>query len=207
MTDQSSTSLPTEATIAFFDFDGTLTTRDTLIPFIKFVVGSRTFYTKLLLVIPILMGYFTKLIPNDVAKEKVIRIYLDGYPIEKLENAGRQFSRKILPSMLRPEGINYLHWHQGNGHQCILVSASLDLYLNPWASMNGVSTVLSTSLQINNGYITGKIAGKNCHGEEKVKRINDFLERLPYKKIYAYGDSPADQPMLDVADIGKKIGN
>ncbi|WP_257292907.1 haloacid dehalogenase-like hydrolase, partial [Endozoicomonas sp. ONNA1] len=56
------------AVVAFFDFDGTLTTGDTLMPFLKYVLGRRKYYAKLFLVSPILVAYFAKVLRNDIAK-------------------------------------------------------------------------------------------------------------------------------------------
>lgn len=193
---------PNARPVAFFDFDGTLTTGDTLMPFLKFVVGTPTYYAKLALVSPVLAAYFAKLLRNDIAKQIVLKQYLAGYHIDDLSERGQRFSDEVIPTMLRPEGMERLRWHQEQGHECVLVSASMDVYLNAWAKSEGFSEVICTALEKDdNGYVSGSIQGENCHGEEKVRRIisSNFRKRKP---AFAYGDSKGDVPMLQHADHG-----
>jgi len=186
--------------VAFFDFDGTLTTGDTLMPFLKFVVGTPTYYAKLALVSPVLTAYFAKLLRNDIAKQIVLKQYLAGYHIDDLFERGQRFSDEVIPTMLRPEGMERLRWHQEQGHECVLVSASMDVYLNAWAKREGFSEVICTALEKDDsGYVSGSIQGENCHGKEKFSRISSFSEDVGRMK-YAYGDSPGDYEMLSYSD-------
>lgn len=188
--------------IAFFDFDGTLTTKDTLMPFLKFVVGKPVYYIKLFAISPVLIAYFLKLIRNDVAKQLVLKWYLSGYSIDELFDLGNRFSQKIIPGMLRTEGMERLRWHQQQGHECILVSASLDIYLESWVKMENINALLSSQLAVKKDCITGKLKGGNCFGEQKVQRILEWLNgRLP-PFIYAYGNSKGDESMLMFANEG-----
>ncbi len=191
-----------DTTVAFFDFDGTLTTGDTLMPFLKFVVGKPKYYWNLLLVMPVLVCYLFKLIRNDVAKEVVLKRYLAGYHIDELFALGELFSKEIIPTMLRPEGMERLRWHQEQGHECVLVSASLDIWLNSWGSMNGFNSVITTKLEVDKNEVTGRISGLNCHGQEKVNRINSFFKNKNPEKSYAYGDTKGDFYMLKHVDSG-----
>jgi len=189
--------------VAFFDFDGTLTTGDTLMPFLKYVVGAPTYYAKLILLSPVLAAYFAKLLRNDIAKQIVLKSYLAGYHIDKLFELGQRFSEENIPTMLRPEGMERLRWHQEQGHECVLVSASLDVYLNAWAKPTQFSEVICTSLQENNNRrASGKIGGKNCYGEEKLVRIQKWESKISQTKRYAYGDTSGDIPMLIYVDYG-----
>lgn len=194
--------------IAFFDFDGTLTTGDTLMPFIKFVVGKPTYYAKLILLSPILIAYFAKLLRNDIAKKIVLKQYLADYHIDELFAKGQRFSEEVIPAMLRPAGIERLRWHQAQRHECVLVSASLDVYLKFWADSEGFSSVICSSLEISSlGYVSGTLDGENCHGEEKVRRINKSIGQISDRVAYAYGDTPGDKPMLAIAEYAYKLEN
>lgn len=188
-------------TVAFFDFDGTLTTGDTLMPFLKFVVGAPKYYAKLTLVSPVLMAYFAKLIQNDVAKQIVLKQYLAGYHIDELFELGQQFSEEVIPTMLRPVGIERLRWHQERGHECVLVSASLDLYLDYWARGQQLSRSICSSLSVDNKMcVSGKLSGNNCYGDEKLLRIRDYLVGRSVAVTYGYGDTSGDLPMLKALD-------
>lgn len=183
--------------IAYFDFDGTLTTGDTLMPFLRYVVGAPTYYAKLAIISPVLAAYVTKLLRNDIAKQLVLQHYLSGYHIDELFEHGQHFSENVIPKMLRPEGMERLRWHQAQGHECVLVSASMDVYLNAWAGSEQFSGVICTTLeQSDNGYVSGKINGQNCHGDEKTKRIMEWQGSINPLDTYAYGDTAGDLPML-----------
>ena len=190
-------------TVAFFDFDGTLTTGDTLMPFLKYVVGAPTYYAKLVLLSPVLAAYFVKLLRNDIAKQIVLKSYLAGYHIDKLFELGQRFSEEIIPTMLRPEGMERLRWHQEQGHECVLVSASLDVYLRTWAKSERFSELICTSLKIDDySKVVGDIEGTNCYGKEKMKRLCKTNFNIRSRFSYAYGDTKGDLPMISLVDKG-----
>ena len=60
--------------IAFFDFDGTITTDDSLIKFIRFAVGDFKMMLGMFLLSPMLVA-FSKIIPN-YSKAKDVGIFL-----------------------------------------------------------------------------------------------------------------------------------
>lgn len=190
--------------VAFFDFDGTLTQGDTLMPFLKFVVGRPKYYWNLMLVSPVLVGYFLKLVRNDIAKETVLKRYLAGYPIEQLVALGERFSTEVIPSMLRPEAIQRLRWHQEQGHDCVLVSASFDVWLKCIGQDLNVSHVISSELLTKSKIVDGRIKGLNCYGKEKADRIKAWMkaENRQPSFTYAYGDSSGDTEMLSMVDEG-----
>lgn len=191
--------------VAFFDFDGTLTIDDTLMPFLKFVVGRPKYYWNLMLVSPVLVGYFLKMVRNDIAKETVLKRYLAGYPIDQLFALGKRFSTEVIPSMLRPEAIQRLRWHQEQGHDCVLVSASFDVWLKPIGQDLNLSHVISSELSTKSQksqIVDGHIQGLNCYGKEKADRIKAWMKaenRIP-SFTYAYGDSSGDTEMLSIAN-------
>ena len=64
--------------IAFFDFDGTITTKDSLLEIIKFQKGIPAFYTGLFFQLPWLIAFKIKIIPNDAAKQKMLTYFFGG---------------------------------------------------------------------------------------------------------------------------------
>lgn len=189
--------------VAFFDFDGTLTRRDTLLPFLHLISGTPKFVAKMAYLSPVLAAYAMKLMRNDVAKEIVLKHFLRGIRLEALYSLGREFVEDVLPKLERPEGIELLRWHKAQGHACVLVSASLDVYLAQWARNAGFDDWITSSLTIDgNGLVTGHLEGGNCFGEEKVRRIKTWLSDKDCIARYAYGDSYGDVPMLNLVDHG-----
>ncbi|NEO84356.1 MAG: HAD-IB family hydrolase [Spirulina sp. SIO3F2] len=193
------TSIP-KTIIAAFDFDDTLTRHDSFLPFLRFCVGWPRFCWGLLVLSPTLSAYMLKLIPNWQAKEKFLTYFLAGQNVETLRSRVQTFATQQLPTFLRPEAIERLRWHQAQGHQVILVSASPELYLEPWAQTMGIETVLGSQLEVVKGGYTGRLAGKNCYGQEKVDRLQQELGELQQYTLYAYGDSKGDRALLAAAD-------
>src|SRR6476469_2752619 len=91
--------------IAFFDFDGTITTKDTLLEFIKFCKGGFSFYIGFLLYAPYLVAYKLKIISNQTAKEKILSHFFQDTPVEVFKNYCSDFSKKVLPALIRKKAI------------------------------------------------------------------------------------------------------
>lgn len=197
--------------IAFFDFDGTITTSDTLLEFIKFTKGPFRFYAGFLLNSPWLIAYKLKIISNQTAKEKVLGFFFRNTTLAKFQQDCDNFAARILPSLIRPKALQEIDRLREAGATVVLVSASPENWIRGWAAEKGMellatrlATRLTTRLDpvpvpvpvIKDERLTGKIAGLNCHGEEKVNRIRQVYTLSDYHEIYTYGDTGGDKPML-----------
>lgn len=194
--------MPSHPPVAFFDFDGTLTRGDSLMPFLRQLAGTPKFLLEISLLSPVLAAYLCGWIRNDRAKVAVLKRLLRGRHRDELFRAGTQFSRSFLPKMVRPEGMERLQWHQSEGHCCVLVSASLDVYLETWAREHGMDALICSQLIYDHELATGELAGNNCFGPEKVKRVQAWLKERQVATTYAYGDSKGDLPLLRTATYG-----
>jgi len=187
--------------VAAFDFDGTLTRRDTLLPFLFHTLGSFEVARHALVLSPTLVGYGLGLIRNDIAKERVFVQCLAGMRMDELRQHAERFAENVLPTLLRTEALLRLDWHKRQGHHCMVISASLELYVRPWAIKTGFDDVIATHLEVReDGRITGKLAGANCFGTEKVRRLDALLGDRGSYTLYAYGDSRGDKELLSAAD-------
>lgn len=184
--------------LALFDFDGTLTTKDTFIAFIKFYCGTGRFLLGFLLLSPILVLFKLKIIPNWKAKEYVLTYFFKGEHIDTFNSMGKQFVEKGLPKMMRKEAELKFKKHIDAGDMVVVVSASAVNWVKPWTDKMGVD-IIATNLQTENNLLTGKIIGRNCYGPEKVARIGKHLNVDDYTDIHVYGDSRGDREMLDLA--------
>ncbi|MXV16174.1 HAD-IB family hydrolase [Hufsiella ginkgonis] len=185
--------------IAAFDFDGTLTTKDTLFEFLLFYFPLSRLAAGFALLSPMLLLYKLKVISNNEAKERLFRYFFNGTEINGFNQKCREFAAGI-EKLLRPEAIAKLKWHQESGHQLVIISASPENWILPWAGQYGVK-VLATKLEVVNGHITGKFLTNNCYGGEKVVRLlSEFPDRGNYG-LYAYGDSNGDKELLAAADF------
>lgn len=191
----------TKMVVAAFDFDGTLTHRDTLFPFLLHVAGPLEFSFKFLSLLPTLSLYALGMMKNDIAKIKVLRRFLADMDMAALQQQALQFAEKKLPSLLRSEAMQRLEWHKQQGHRCVVVSASLEIYLRPWASKVGFSDILGSKLvEQADGTISGNLLGENCFGPEKMRRLEALLGKRDEYILYAYGDSRGDKELLSAAD-------
>jgi len=185
--------------LALFDFDGTLTTKDSMADFIKFAVGAPSYYFGLLLLSPILVAFKLKLIRNDTAKEKLISYFFKGWDSTHFEHVADQYSLKRIDKILKSEAMKRITWHQNQGHKVVIVSASMEYWLRKWCAQKHIE-LIATHLEISGGKLTGKFAGKNCHGDEKVTRIRQAINLSEFECIFAYGDSSGDTAMLELAN-------
>ena len=196
--------------VAAFDFDGTLTRRDTLFPFLLHVAGPTKFSFKVMMLLPTLTGYALGLIRNDIAKVKVLRCFLANMEMATLRQHALQFAEHKLPALLRQEAMQRLAWHRQQGHRCVVVSASLELYLRPWASKAGFNDIIGSRLEeLDGGRTSGNLLGENCFGPEKLRRLEALLGSRDGYTLYAYGDSRGDKELLSAADFPfyKKFSN
>jgi len=188
--------------VAAFDFDGTLTKRDTLLPFLADVAGSPRVARALAFDAPRLAGMAIGRADRDAAKTRLIARALKGRSYVDVAARGRIYARRVVDRGLRPEVLARLRWHQGAGHDVVIVSASLDAYLHEIARLLDVDAVLCTTLEVDrDGIVTGELAGGNCRGPEKAARIAAHLDAdRANVTLWAYGDSSGDEELLAMAD-------
>jgi HAD superfamily hydrolase (TIGR01490 family) len=184
--------------IAFFDFDGTITNRDSFLDFVRFLVGTPRFLLGMATAIPYLFTYSLGRISHEELKNRVYSRFFKGRSRAELERAARVYSKRKLPRLLRPAALQKIHWHQQQGHRVVVVSASADLWLQPFADRYRLE-LIATRLEVRNGRLSGRMLGPNCKGPQKVIRIREKYNLDRYEKVYAYGDSRGDREMLQLA--------
>lgn len=197
-------------TVAAFDFDGTLTYSDTLIPFFRSTFGNLKTAKGLLKLLPRLSTYFIGNVSRQQAKELILTHFLKDLPYNEVESFGKVFAEGTLESLLNVKAMDKFKWHKSQGHTCVLISANLSFYLFPWAQNAGFDHAITSCAAINEkGRITGKLEGLNCYGPEKVKRLKELMGDKSNYTLYAYGDSQGDAELLNYADFPfyRKIEN
>jgi phosphatidylglycerophosphatase C len=188
-------------TVAVFDFDKTLTTRDTLLPFLFFTHGWMKASYNLLTLTPHFIQFIFNRQSRQLVKEKILTTFYAGYSMKELQKQGQIYADQKLDKYLNLEAMERLRYHQAQQHRCLLVSASLDFYLSPWAQRQGFETVLSSQLQVSpTGQVTGKLKELNCWGPEKRRLLLSYLGPKKFYDLYVYGDSEGDREILQLAD-------
>ena len=194
--------------VYIFDFDGTLTTRDTLLLFIRFVCGRWGFVAVFLRYAPLLVLMKLKLYPNWRVKQKVFAHCFGGLTTETFNDYCCSFARKYGSCVLRPKGFATVRKALDEGATVMIVSASVDNWVRPFfddilttLSNPTAFVVLGTEVEAIDGILTGQFKSRNCYGAEKVRRLSAQLP-APREDCYivAFGDSRGDKEMLQYAD-------
>ena len=192
--------------VAVFDFDGTLSRRDTLLPFLRRTRGaSRTSIALLANSLVLARGMVAGDDGRDAAKEAVLRHLLAGQHVEELRAAALVFADVVIKRGLNAPVLERVRSHQADGHELVIVTASPELYVGPIGERLGFDAVLGTRLETDgNGRLTGRLQGRNCRGAEKVERLRAWLGDGD-ATLYAYGDSAGDRQLWDFADHAYRV--
>ena len=184
--------------IVAFDFDGTLTTKDTLLAFIRYACGTKAFAIGFLRYAHLLVLMKLGLYPNWKAKQKVFAHFFEGMKIEEFDGLCQRFA-KDNQHLLRPKGLEVLHQALDEGAEVLIVSASIDNWVKAFFNIESLC-VIGTQVEVKDGRLTGRFLTKNCYGQEKVNRILALYPNRQDYHLTAYGDSRGDKELLAFAD-------
>lgn len=185
-------------TIAFFDFDNTITKTDSFLDFIKYAKGKKALRKFFILKCFSLVGYKLGLVPGKTMKEIAISYFFKEKEETELKNLGQEYVANRLTTILKTVAIDKLNWHRSNNHKIVIVTASLSYWIEPWCVQNKYG-LMATNIDILDDRITGRLNGANNNYNEKSRRIREMFDLKDYEYIYAYGDSKGDRAMLDLA--------
>jgi HAD superfamily hydrolase (TIGR01490 family) len=185
--------------LAVFDVDDTLTRGDSLIWFGWYVLkrgGLKTFCLPALALCS--MKYLFGLCNAGEFKAAVLKTLLLGTSVSAAEHLAGRFASELLLGKRFEIGTERIRWHKERKHRIVLLSASPEIYLQKFASLIGADTLICTRLIARDGYLTGELAGENCKGDEKLKRLSSeaTLRDADWRASYGYGNSAEDIPFL-----------
>lgn len=184
--------------LALFDFDGTITTRETYADFMRIAVAPQRLALGKLLLAPLIVGYRLGLVSGTRARSGIVRFAFRGVAEAGVASAGETMARDLLPGLLREQAVERIDWHKARGDVVVVVSGGFDLYLSHWCRQHGVE-LLCSRLETANGILTGRYLGEQCVGEEKCRRIRQQYQLAQFARVYAYGDTAEDLAMLAMA--------
>jgi phosphatidylglycerophosphatase C len=192
--------------VAAFDFDGTLSPRDNLVPFLRRVAGTGPTLEAFAATTATLARRGRNQWTRNAAKAEVVRRLLGGREAEAVDAAARAFADDIVSRHLRSEAVERVDWHRTQGHRLVIVSASFANYLRPIAETLRFDAVIATELEVaDDGRLTGRLAGANVRGAEKARRLDEWLAGTP-AFVWAYGDSSGDRELWARADRAVRLG-
>ena len=184
--------------IVAFDFDGTLTVRDSFTAFLRWRAGPRAYATGRLKLAPAALLY---LFDHDRGRLKAAaaKVFLGGMTRDEIAAEARAFAEEYARKLLRPDALRVWRGWQAQGARTAIVTASPDILVAPFARGLGAEALIGTPLEFDaDDRFTGRLAGTNCRGPEKVRRLREvFGEGMRLEA--AYGDTDGDREMLAVA--------
>ena len=193
--------------IVAVDLDGTLTDRDCFTRFLRFELGlARLFWCVVRSLRPLALSLLRG--SRNEAKA-VLSSWLQGRSQFELESSARRFAQTHISHWLREDVSEPIEALRLEGARVVIVSASYDLYVSEVGEMIGAEAALATQLEFVDGWCTGRLATPNCRGEEKVRRLSEWLEQncstSEEVRVVAYGDSSGDDAMLAFANEGVRV--
>ncbi|GHV38693.1 haloacid dehalogenase [Synergistales bacterium] len=185
--------------LALFDFDGTLTTRDSFRDFLFSSFGRRRVALAASKTVLASIRSFRR--DRGFLKETMLRSLLGGMPYDFYLSMAKKYADTKIEKIIRPAALEIFSKHLSRKDSVYIVTASMREWVASWAERHGKEiVVIGTELEVDGGILTGRLATPNCRGAEKVARIRKTVDLGLYSEIYAYGDSRGDHEMLALAD-------
>lgn len=195
--------------VYLFDFDGTLTSADTLLEFIRYACGRRRFFIGFALFSPLLVLMKLHLYPNYRAKQRLFAWYFKGMSIDNFDLVCRRFAHHNQ-RLMRQKALDKLREIFHNNDTLCVVSASIDNWVRPFFDNISKASrsdfrVIGTEVEVDtDGVLTGRFRTHNCYGAEKVRRVLEAMPQLKSNRddfwVVACGDSRGDKELLEFAD-------
>ncbi len=191
-----------QKSLAVFDLDSTLTMKDTYLDFLIRFLLSHLSRMPRTIALPFDVARF-KLGQRDNCwlKQRFLNAILGGVRRDEVDEFSRRFVDDLFVRGMRDSAISRLAEHQKAGDRVILVTASFDFYVRYLAQKLGIEEVIATGAEWKDEALTGKLAGQNCYGVEKLRRLDLALgdSRDEYF-VTAYSDHHSDMELMRWAD-------
>jgi phosphatidylglycerophosphatase C len=187
-----------QKTLILFDFDGTITSKDSFWDFLRFVKGDFSLFIGLVLA-TLKQVFSLGKFDNSTLKAAILSHFFKGFSENELIILGEKYFHTRMQHILKPKILLKIESYKKENSELALVSASIDCWLLPFAKAHGM-TLICTELAYKKGIFSGYFATPNCNYEEKATRIKARFNLENYLKIIAFGNSKGDQAMLDLAD-------
>jgi phosphatidylglycerophosphatase C len=194
--------------LVIFDLDGTITWRDSFVPFLLGFLSRNPGYCRGLWRVPgALVRYLFDGGDRGRLKEALLVGLLRGVDRQTLEDWTVDFVKDLVAHGARPQALDQIHRHRAEHDRLVLLSASPDLYVDRIGRHLEFDETLATGVRWNGDHLDGRLTTQNRRGEEKARCLEALRTRHPGLQVVAYGNSAADFPHLQLADEGWLISN
>lgn len=189
-----------QAPLVAFDFDGTLTVRDSFTAFLRWRAGPARYAWGLLRLLPAGLAFLVHRDRGRI-KAQAVAEFLKGLPKTQLEAETQAFAAETAARLFRSDALAAWRRWRAEGARLLIISASPDLVVAPFAATLGADVLIATPMGYDaQGRVQGAFAGPNCRGPEKVSRLKALFGPNVTLKA-AYGDTSGDREMLELAEI------
>jgi phosphatidylglycerophosphatase C len=192
---------PPPTWVAVFDLDGTLTWRDTFLPFVwGFLLRHPLRMFGLWRLPGALLGYWGNR-DRGLLKSRLIRMTMHGVNRSVIDAWAEIFVGSLQRrGRLRPVALRVLEAHRAAGDRLVLLSASPDLYVPKIGALLGFECTLCTEIAWNVERLDGALRTANRRGGEKVECLKWLRGRYGQLAVIAYGNSTSDLDHMIKAD-------
>ena len=194
----------THKNLALFDFDGTLCTKDSFTGFIFYALSKRHIVKQGLKLLPWIQAYYLNVYPAHAMRPKLFYGMFKDTDYAEIKKIAEEYAQHLIQE-LNPKFMQQLQLHQALGHDVVLVSASVDLYLKPLCQLLGID-LICTETEVRESRLTGHYQSADCSRMEKKTRISQQYPIAEYVSIYAYGNSEEDLEMFSLAQYTYMVG-
>ncbi len=182
-----------------FDFDGTLTCRDSFRDFLAWRAGAAGFALKMAGLAPAL-GRYARHRDRGRLKEALVERFLAGVTRDELVAQAARYAADRSPTLLRPDAVACWKRWQAQDARLVIVTASPEILVQPFAHGLGAFSLIGTRLRFDaEDKVAGDFDGENCRGRQKVVRLRAAFGENVHLAA-AYGDSDGDIDMLGLAE-------
>jgi phosphatidylglycerophosphatase C len=184
-----------------FDFDGTLTHRDSFLAFLRWRFGPATYYGRLAGLTGAMAKYGADR-DRGRLKGAIVKAFLAGLPMDDVRAAAERFATYSQARLIRSDArACWETWRRQNA-RLVIVTASPEVLVTPFGRHLEAEAVIGTKLTLDpQGRVQGDLDGPNCRGPEKVRRL-EAVYGEDLQLTAAYGDTEGDREMLKRAISG-----
>ena len=203
MSDRDDNSSPRDPTprLVFFDLDGTITRRDTLLPYVlAYALRSGWRLAAALGVLPTLLSFSLGRADHGLLKGALLHAALGNLERDTFDAWNRNYLPKVLRRDVFPDARRAIEAHRAAGDHLVLMTATVDLYADALGALLGFDEVISSRVRWSGDRLDGRLDGSNVRDFEKLRRLEAVATRFPERRIVAYGNSRPDLPHLERAD-------